>query len=164
MVKNERRKSIFRWNHISNTLTENDVEELKSYYHTYHKKAWAYKKAWKRFKKIKLFGDIASILFASGGIAASAASGGIALIGVSGVSIIIQSWMAHQTLDLKIHNCQYAYQSYGHIMIEIKESMRRGSFNRDHLVNMMTNIDNYVTDNSPPVDKFLKKWHETFID
>ena len=31
-------KSIFNWNHISNELTEEQIEELKSYYKTYHKK------------------------------------------------------------------------------------------------------------------------------
>ena len=28
-------KSIFNWNHISDKLTEEQIEELKSYYHTY---------------------------------------------------------------------------------------------------------------------------------
>ena len=40
----EPRKSIFNWNHISVKLTEEQVEELKSYYHSYHKKCWVYKK------------------------------------------------------------------------------------------------------------------------
>ena len=31
-------KSIFNWNHISVELNEEQVEELKSYYHSYHKK------------------------------------------------------------------------------------------------------------------------------
>ena len=29
-------KSIFNWNHISDELTEEQVEELKSYYNSYH--------------------------------------------------------------------------------------------------------------------------------
>ena len=45
------RKSIFNWNHISDKLTEEKIKELKMYYHTYHKKYWAYKQAMKRFKK-----------------------------------------------------------------------------------------------------------------
>ena len=164
MIDKERRKSIFKWNHISEDLDDDIITELKAYYKTYHKKSWAYKRAMKRFKKMKLAGDIASILFASGGIAATAATGGIALIGVTGVSLVIQAWISHQALDLKIHNCLYAHQSYNHILIRIREAMRLGNFNRDELVNHMTNVDSYVTDNSPPVDKFLKKWEETFID
>ena len=50
------RKSIFNWNHISVELSDAQIEELKSYYKTYHKKCWAYKQAVKRLKKWKLLG------------------------------------------------------------------------------------------------------------
>ena len=33
----ELRKNIFNWNHISDKLTEDQIEELKSYYHTSEK-------------------------------------------------------------------------------------------------------------------------------
>ena len=79
----DQRKSIFTWNHISDDLKDEDIKELKSYYQTYHRKCWTYKQAMKRFKKLKLIGDSASIIFASGGIASAAASGGLALIAVS---------------------------------------------------------------------------------
>ena len=46
----EPRKRIFNWNHTSDELTEEQVEELKSYCHSYHKKCWAYKQALKTFK------------------------------------------------------------------------------------------------------------------
>ena len=39
----DQRKSIFTWNHISEELKDEHIKELKSYYHTYHKKCWAYK-------------------------------------------------------------------------------------------------------------------------
>ena len=32
------KKKIFSWNHISEKLNENEIEELKSYYITYHRK------------------------------------------------------------------------------------------------------------------------------
>ena len=47
----EPRKNIFNWNHISDELTEEQIEELKAYYQTDHKKCWAYKQALKSFKK-----------------------------------------------------------------------------------------------------------------
>ena len=46
----EQRKNIFHWNHISNKLTEEQIEELKAYYQSYHKKCFAYKLATKRLK------------------------------------------------------------------------------------------------------------------
>ena len=86
-------KNIFNWNHISSDLTEDQIEELKSYYITYHRKCWAYKQAAKRFKKWKLLGDSLSIIFATGGIASAIATSGISLVAISTASVIIQSWM-----------------------------------------------------------------------
>ena len=117
---NEPQKSIFKFNHISDKLTEEQVEELKSYFHTYYKKCYAYKQALKSFKKWKLLGNSLSITFASGGIASSIASGGISLIAISTIALLIQGWMKHKDLDLKIQNCTYAYQSYQHLLNTIK--------------------------------------------
>ena len=162
MYMKESRKSIFNWNHISDELTEEQVEELKSYYHSYHKKCWAYKQALKTFKKWRLLGNSLSIIFASGGIASSIASGGISLIAISTVALLIQGWMKHKDLDLKIQNCTYAYQSYQHLLNEIKDVMRSGEFNPHHIYNTMKNIDDYVTDNSPVVDKYLVEYDKKF--
>ena len=159
----DNRQSIFSWNHISENLTKEQINELKSYYRTYHRKCWAYKRALKKFKKMKLAGNSLSIIFASTGIAASAATGGIALVAVSSVAMLIQGWMAHESLDMKIQNCTYAYQSYDHLLIIIKDALRSGDFNRDEIYNSMNNIDNFVTDISPVVDKYFKKYNKKFI-
>ena len=94
-----------------------------------------------------------SIIFASGGFASSIATGGISLIAVSTAALIIQSWMKHKNLDLKIQNCTYAYQSYQHLLNEIKNMIRSGNFNSSHIDNTMKNLDDYVTDNSPIVSQ-----------
>ena len=86
----EIRKSIFNWNHISDKLTEEQIEELKSYYKTYHKKCWAYKQAVKRLEKWKFWGNSLSIVFASGGISSSIATGGISLVAISTAALLIQ--------------------------------------------------------------------------
>ena len=158
----DKKKSVFTWNHISDKLTKEEIDELKSYYRTYHKKCWAYKQAMKRFKKQKLIGHSLSVVFASGGITASIASGGVALVAVSSVALLIQAWMTHQNLDMKIHNCIYAYQSYTHLLIMIKDALRSGEFDKDRLYNSMNNIDDYVTDNSPVIDKYLIKYNDKF--
>ena len=158
----DRKKSVFNWNHISYKLTEEQIEELKAYYHTYHRKCWAYKQAVKRFRKWKLLGNSLSIVFASGGFASSIATGGISLIAISTVAFLIQGWMKHKDLDLKIQNCIYAYQSYQHLLNTIKDMMRSGDFEMSSIYVTMRNIDDYVTDNSPIVDKYLRKYDEKF--
>ena len=157
------KKTVFNWNHISERLTKDQVDELKSYYSTYHRKCWAYKKAMKRFKKMKLAGNILSILFATGGLASAIATGGIALVAVTSATPLIQLWMSHQSLDMKIQNCTYAYQSYNHLLIQIKDALRSGDFNRDELFNSMNSLDNFVTDNSPIIDKYLLQYKKSFV-
>ena len=109
-------KNIFNWNHISSNLTQDQMTELKEYYQTYHRKCWAFKQAAKRFKKWKLLGDTSSVIFATGGIASAIATSGISLVAISTTSVIIQGWMKHKNLELKIQNCTHAYQSYQHLM------------------------------------------------
>ena len=156
------KRKIFDWNHISDKLTDDQIMELKAYYHSYHRKCWAYKQAVRRFKKWKFVGNSLSIVFASGGLASSIASGGISLIAISTVALLIQGWMSHKNLDLKIQNCIYAYQSYQHLLISIRDTMRVGDFNQSSIHVTMKNIDDYVTDNSPIVDKYLLKYDEKF--
>ena len=82
---------------------------------------------------------------------------------ISTVALLVKGYMEYQNLDIKIQNCTYAYQSYQHLLIKIKNVMRSGSFAKEtDLINYIANIDNYVTDNSPVVDKFFKKYDEKY--
>ena len=67
----QKKKLIIDFNHISNRLSTEEIDELKAYYMSYHKKMWMYKTAYKRFKKWEFAGNISSIVFATGGIASS---------------------------------------------------------------------------------------------
>ena len=158
----DKRKNIFDWNHISNKLTEEQIKEIKAYYYTYHRKCWAYKQAAKDLKKWKLLGHSLSIIFASGGLASSLATGGISLIAISTLALVIQGWMKHKDLNLNIQNCLYAYQSYQHLLNTIKDTMRSGDFEPFYLHITIRNIDDYVADNSPIVDKYLIRYDEKF--
>ena len=70
--------------------------------------------------------------------------------------------MDHQNLDLKIQNCVYAHQSYQHILIDLKDMLRSGDF-QPSIHTEMTNVDDFVTDVCPTVDKFYEKYDEKFI-
>ena len=157
------KSEIFNWTHFSDKLTKEQIEELKSYYKVYHRKFWAFKKATKKFKRWRLFGNSLSVVFASGGIVSSVITGGISLVAVSTGAMLIQAYMKHKDVDLKIHLCTYAYQSYQHL-IRIKDMARSGNYDPHSLHTMMNNIDNYVTDNSPIIDKLLQKYDEKFIN
>ena len=156
------KNKIFDWNYISDKLSEEQINELKKYYSTYHRKCWLYKYALKRLKYWKLLGNTLSVLFASGGIASSVATGGVSLVAISTAALLIQGWMTHKDLDQKIQNCIYAYQSYEHLLNDIRSMFRRGDIDYSFLFNKMCNIDDYVTDNAPIVDKYLIKYDKKF--
>ena len=158
----DRKKSIFSWNHISDSLTEDQIDELKSYYKAYDRKCWAYKQAVKRYKKLKLLGNTVFILTGTGGIISAVITGGIALVAISTCALLIKSYMDFQSLDLKIQNCTYAYQSYQHLLNSIKDMLRSGDF-QPSFHTELKNVDDFVTDVCPSVDKFYAKYNDKFI-
>ena len=158
----DRKKRIFSWNHISDRLAEDQVDELRSYYKAYHRKCWAYKQAVKRYKKFKLIGNTISVLTGTGGIISAVVTGGIALVAISTCAFLIKSYMDFQSLDLKIQNCTYAYQSYQHLLNSIKDMLRSGDF-QPSFHTELKNVDDFVTDVCPSVDKFYAKYNDKFI-
>ena len=158
----DRKKRIFSWNHISDRLAEDQVDELKSYYKAYHRKCWAYKQAVKRYKKFKLIGNTISVLTGTGGIISAVVTGGVALVAISTCALLIKSYMDFQSLDLKIQNCTYAYQSYQHLLNSIKDMLRSGDF-QPSFHTELKNVDDFVTDVCPSVDKFYTKYNDKFI-
>ena len=64
--------------------------------------------------------------------------------------------MDYKNVHNNIISCRYVYQSYQHLMIQIKTALRLGRYDREHLVNCINNVDNYIIDTCPVVDKFKK--------
>ena len=153
---------ILNFNHVSENLTDEEINELKAYYKTYHKKCWIYKKAYKNYRKWKLIANSLSIIFASGGLAGAIATNGIALIAITSVALLIQSYMKHKNLEINIITCQNAYLSYNELLNDIKNSLRTGYLNRDNLTLTMVIIDNIAVSNSPIVDKYETEYHKVF--
>ena len=110
----------------------------------------------------KYVGNSLALLLAAGGISSSIVSGGIALIAVSGASILIKGYMEHKNYNLTIEQSKDAYQSYDHLLIEIKETLRSGNFDESRLINKMSSLDNYIIANSPLIGNFLKDYNEGF--
>ena len=81
---------------------------------------------------------------------------------ISSVSVIIQAYMKHKKVEIKLYQCQYAFQTYGHLLNEIKEIMRNGHFDRDDLTNKLTQNDDFILDNSPIVDKWGNKYDKKY--
>ena len=90
------------------------------------------------------------------------ATGGVLGILAAIPGIAIEILMDYKNVHINIISCQYAYQSYQHLMIQIKTALRLGRYNREHLVNCINNVDNYIIDTCPVVDKFKKEYERKF--
>jgi len=125
---------IFDSNHISPDLTIDQEMELKSYYESCHLKCFLYKKAFQYHKKIKYGCRFVSILLTTGGIASVIMTGGVLGILAAVPGIAIETTMDYKNVHNNIISCQYAYQSYQHLMIPIKTALRLGRYDREHLI------------------------------
>jgi len=92
-------------------------------------------------------GGIASVIATCGDLGILAAIPGIA----------IETRMDYKNVHNNIVNCKYAYQSYQHLMIHIKTASRLGRYD-----NCINNVDNYIIDRCPVVDKFKKKYERKY--
>ena len=125
------KQNILNFNHISSSLNDQEVQELKAYYSTYHQKCWCYKQAYNKFKKWKIIADGSSIIFATGVLVSAIATSGIALVAISIIALLTQGYTKHKNLDMNIMNiklCQHAYLSYTHLLNEIKKQHENWSF------------------------------------
>lgn len=150
--------AVIDFNHVSN---DDQIDELKAYYHVYHKKMWTFKKAFKMYKKWKLIGNISSAIIAAGGVSSSIPTSGISLVVATTVSVFIQIYMKHKNVQIKLYQCQYAYRTYGHLLISIKEMLRSGEFD-DDLLKKLQHADDYILDNTPIVDKQARMYDKSF--
>ena len=147
-------KDIFEFNHISPDLTIEQEIELKRYYENCHLKCFLYKKAFQHYKKIKYGSRFVSISLTTGGVASVIATGGVLGILAALPGIAIGTIMDYKNVNNNIVSCRYAFKCYQHLMIQIKTALRLGRYDREHLVNCINNVDNYIIDTCRLVANF----------
>ena len=155
---------ICDFNHISPELNREQVDELIGYYKTTHQKWFLYKKAHKHYKLIKYASRLTSGAIAGGGFASVIVSGSVLTIISFGASLLIEILLDYKNVNENMNNCKYAYQSYQHLMIQIKTALRLGQYNIQNLVNSISNLDNFFVDICPLVDKYKKDYYKKYRD
>ena len=157
-------RKICDFNHISPELNREQIDELIGYYKTIHQKWFLYKKAHKHSKLIKYASRLTSGAIAGGGIASVIVSGSVLTIISLGASLLIEILLDYKNVNENMNNCKYAYQSYQHLMIRIKTSLRLGLYNSENLVNSIANLENFCVDICPLVDKYKKDCYKKYSD
>ena len=157
-------RKICDFNHISPELNREQIDELIGYYKTTHQKWFLYKKAHRHYKLIKYAARLTSGAIAGGGIASVIVSGSVLTIISLGASLLIEILLDYKNVNENMNNCKYAYQSYQHLMIQIKTALRLGQYNSENLVNSIANLDNFFVDVCPLVDKYKKDYYIKYTD
>ena len=154
-------KDIFEFNHIDNCLSESDIESLKNFYKHYHKKYWCFKKAYKRYKRL----DESITISGAGLVIIGSIKGGITLnpiiLGIiNGADVLVAS-IGKVKNKKKTEMSRIAYTSYNKVLVELRSALRGDEFNKRELIDRTKIMDEIIIDQTPLVDKFVKKYKKS---
>ena len=158
-----KRKSIFEFNHIDKSLSEEEYQTIKDLYSYYHKKYWCFKKSYKSYKFFDIFFSITGICL----VAIGTISGGITLnpviLGVvNGAGIIIAGVGKKNNYKRKIEMTRIAFTTYEKVLIELRSVLRGDEWDKQKFIDRMKVIDDMIIDQTPEPDRFEIKYHNKF--
>ena len=98
------------FNHISTSLSKEEIEKFNRLYKNYHRLCTCYQWKYKKMKRTKLSLEMSSIFLTTVGSVA----GGITLnpfvIGcIAGPGILIQDYLTKSNINDKVEQCKFAY-------------------------------------------------------
>lgn len=159
----ERRKSIFQFNHIDRSISQETLVEIRVFYSYYHKRAWVYKKAFKFYRRLNLISNITAVaLVTTGAVVGSVTLNPIILSVISGMGILLKSYSEIKNFSSKIETSNFAFTTYEKSLIELRNSLRGGEFNNTNFINQMKLLDELIIDKCVIVDRFEKQYDKKF--
>ena len=142
------------FNHISRKLTQNQINELKSLYKTYHEQFWCYKRMFKKYKRNDIILKVTPIVLTTVGAAVGViTSNPIIIASLSGAGLMLQTITVQKNFTKKYESCRFAFQNYQKVLNKLKYMLRSGDFD-DFLERELTNIDDEVSDLCPPIPEW----------
>ena len=160
-----KKKKIFSWNHISEKLNENQIEELKALYKNYHRLFKCYHWKYKKLRRLKISLQLSSIsLTVIGTITGSVTLNPVVGGTVVGAGVIIQGYLAKTNLLQRIGKCRLAYTSYEKIMVQLRHFMRGMPYDENVFLSDIKIIDDMIIDQCPSADEYSKKYNKKFIE
>ena len=159
----DKKKSIFKWNHISKELPEVEIKKLQNLYKHYHRLFKCYLWKYKKLRRLNLSLILASIsLTVAGTISGSVTLNPVIGGTIVGAGVIIQGYTAKTNLQKRISNCRLAYTSYEKIMGQLRSYIRGLSYDEAVFLSDVKVIDDMIIDQCPNVDKYFEKYKKKF--
>ena len=137
-----KRRNIYNFNHISKSLADWQINELKELYKYYHKKYYLFKMSYKCFKKIELAFTLTSVvtLVVAGSI--SVISMNLIIIEtVGGAGLILKSIQEKKNYKRKMEMYKFAYTTYEKILTTIRSYLRGIEYNNIQFLDYLRTID-----------------------
>ena len=157
-------RKIFRFNHISDTLSEDEINKLKTLYKSYHRLQMCYKWKYKRLRRSKLSIELSSLgLTSIGAIIGAITLNPIILGCLSGSGIMIQAYLTKSDLDKRVDRCKFAYTSYERILVQLKSFLRGLPYDENNFLSDLKVLDDIIIDQCPSIDKYNEVYNRKFI-
>ena len=165
MSKKPKCKEVIQFNHISKDLSEEKVEELKNLYSNYHRLTKCHKWQYKKLRKRKVILQVLGVSLTAIGGGLSAVNPLNSIIAVGGV--VIYAFTEKSDLHNKVEKSKFGYQTYEKVLHQLVGILRSGEFDKTVETKLLSDllvIDGVVTDCSPSIDGFSKKYNRKFLD
>ena len=154
---------IIGFNHISDSLSYDEVNKLKTLYRSYHRLQMCYKWKYKRLRRLKLSLELSSIsLTTVGAIIGSVTLNPIILGSLTASGIMIQAYLTKSDLNTRVDRCKFAFTSYERVLIQLKSFLRGLPFNESNFLSDLKVLDDIIIDQSPSIDKYSDKYDKVF--
>ena len=154
---------IIGFNHISNSLSYDEVNKLKTLYRSYHRLQMVYKWKYKRLRRLKLSLELSSIgLTTVGAILGGVTLNPIILGSLTGCGIMIQAYLTKSDLNRRVDRCRFVFTSYERVLIQLKSFLRGLPYDESNFLTDLKVLDDIVINQCPSVDRYSDKYDKVF--
>ena len=154
---------IIGFNHISDSLSYDEVNKLKTLYKSYHKLQMCYKWKYKKLRRLKLFLELSSIgLTTVGAIVGGITLNPIILGSLTGSGIMIQAYLTKSDLNKRVDRCKFAFTSYERVLVQLKSFLRGLLYDESNFLSDLKVIDDIIIDQCPSIEKYFDKYDKVF--
>ena len=154
---------IIGFNHISDSLSYDEVNKLKTLYKSYHKLQMCYKWKYKKLRRLKLSLELSSIgLTTVGAIVGGITLNPIILGSLTGSGIMIQAYLTKSDLNNRVDRCKFAFTSYERVLVQLKSFLRGLLYDESNFLSDLKVIDDIIIDQCPSIEKYFDKYDKVF--
>ena len=154
---------IIGFNHISDSLSYDEVNKLQALYRSYHRLQMCYKWKYKKLRRLKLFLELSSIgLTTVGAIVGGITLNPIILGSLTGSGIMIQAYLTKSDLKNRVDRCKFAFTSYERVLVQLKSFLRGLLYDESNFLSDLKVIDDIIIDQCPSIEKYFDKYDKVF--